>query len=156
MGFNRKLPGVRNLRELEQELSRYGGHRLVEGDLAPNDRIVLLDDVVSHFDSKEIAIRQLELELTKRRVENVQVEAVAVLVDRGNEAVRRAEACGTRLERLIVLQEDCSQMLRGVASDREIQVIEDYLRHPDKYQDATVQAALAQEARAALSTAVSN
>jgi orotate phosphoribosyltransferase len=148
MGFNRKLPNVRNLAELEREVHKYGGHRLVEGDLTPGDRIVIFDDVVSHFDSKEIAIRQVQLELKSRGIEGVEIEAVAVLIDRGREAIRRAKAFGTRLERLVVLGEDCSHMLRGVASDREIEIIEDYVWNPDKYQDPRIKQRLIDEARA--------
>jgi orotate phosphoribosyltransferase len=147
MGFNRKLPNVRSLEQLEKEVHRYGGHRLVEGDFTSTDRIVLLDDVVSHFDSKEIAMRQIELELKTRGVEGAQIEAVAVLVDRGHEAVDRAKAAGTRLERLVVLGNDCSVMLEGIASPRELEIIQDYVWNPEKYQDVSIKDELIAEAR---------
>ena len=148
MGFNRKLPNVRSLEELSREVHKYGGHRLVEGDFAAGDRVVIFDDVVSHFDSKEIAIQQLAMELENRNVSGVEVEAVVVLIDRGTEAVERAVAAGTRLERLVVLGDDCERMLKGVATDREIEVIQDYVHNPDKYQDKRVQEALTKEALA--------
>jgi orotate phosphoribosyltransferase len=147
MGFNRKLPNVRSLAELEKEVHKYGGHRLVEGDFETGDRVVIFDDVVSHFDSKEIAIRQLQLELKSRGIEGVRIEAVAVLVDRGREAVQRAKDFGTRLERLVILGEDCAPMLNGIAPDRETQVIEDYVWNPDKYQDPFLKNELIDEAR---------
>jgi orotate phosphoribosyltransferase len=152
MGFNRKLPNVRSLAALEQEVGMYGGHSLVEGVFRPGDRVVLLDDVVSHFDSKEIALRQFELELERRGIEGVEVEGVAVLVDRGNEAQQRAEAYGVRLVSLAVLLEGQIEALRGVASDREVEVIADYLRDPDPFQPLDVRQALAAEAAAVGST----
>jgi uridine monophosphate synthetase len=148
MGFNRKLPNVRSLEELEREVHKYGGHRLVEGDFESGDRVVIFDDVVSHFDSKEIAIRQLQMELAYRKIEHVNVEAVVVLIDRGTEAVQRALAFGTRLERLVALRQDCEYMLKGLATDREIEVIQDYIENPDKYQDEGIQEELEREARA--------
>lgn len=148
MGFNRKLPNVRNLEELEREVHKYGGHRLVEGDFFPGDRIVIFDDVVSHFDSKEIAIEQLRMELSSRKINNVEVDAVVVLIDRGTEARERALAAGTRLERLVVLGEDCELMLKGIATDREIEVIQDYVYNPDRYQDKRLQSKLRDEALA--------
>jgi len=152
MGFNRKLLNVRSLEELEREVHKYGGHRLVEGDFAPGDRVVIFDDVVSHFDSKEIAIRQLNLELANRGVEGVEVDSVVVLIDRGMDAPRRALEFGTRLERLIVLGEDSEWMLKGLATDREIEVIQDYVQQPEKYQDPLIQASLKEEALEAKAT----
>src|SRR5215207_7364825 len=97
MGYTRKLPNVRRVEDLAGgETESYGSHRLVEGTFASGDRVVLVDDVVTGFDSKEIALRQLALELERRGVEDVTVEAVLVLVERGAEARRRAAAAGVR------------------------------------------------------------
>jgi uridine monophosphate synthetase len=152
MGFNRKLPNVRSLAELEREVHKYGGHRLVEGDFQSGDRLVVFDDVVSHFDSKEIAIRQIQLELRARGIEGVEIEAVAVLVDRGHEAADRAKAFGTRLEQLVMLGDQCAEMLKGIASERETEIIEDYVWHPDKYQSTQLQSELIEEAKRASRT----
>jgi orotate phosphoribosyltransferase len=148
MGFTRKLPNVRSLAALEQEVGAYGGHSLVEGVFAPGDRVVLVDDVVTGFDSKEIALRQLELELERRGVEGVEVEAILVLVERGAEARRRAAAAGVRLVSLAVLDERLLGALDEVASARELEVIGAYLRDPAPFQDATARAELVAEAEA--------
>lgn len=150
MGFNRKLPNVRSLEELELEVHKYGGHRLVEGKFEPGDRVAIIDDVVSNFDSKEIAIRQFQLELASRGTSGVEIDSVVVLIDRSHGAEKRAETFGVRLERLLVLGEDCRDMLAGTATDREIEVVRDYIYNPDKYQDPEVQAELGREAAAAL------
>jgi len=149
MGFTRKLPNVRDLAAFEREVGAYGGHALVEGDFRSGDRVVLVDDVVTGFDSKEIALRQLELELDRRGVEDVAVDAVLVFVERGAEARERAAAAGVGLASLAVLDAARLEALRGAASDRELDVIGAYLRDPEPFQDAAVQAELAAEAAAA-------
>jgi orotate phosphoribosyltransferase len=146
MGFTRKLPNVRSLEALEAEVGAYGGHSLVEGVFAPGDRVVLVDDVVTGFDSKEIALRQLELELERRGVDGVAVEAILVLVERGAEARARAAAAGVRLVSLAVLDEAQLGALEGIASPRELEVIGAYLRDPAPFQDAAARDELVAEA----------
>lgn len=149
MGFTRKLPNVRDLAALEREVTAYGGHALVEGEFAPGDRVALVDDVVTGFDSKDIALRQLELELTRRGVEDVRAEAVVVFVERGAEARERAAAAGVKLVSLAVLDRRRVEALRGSASDRELDVIGAYLEDPAPFQDPDARARLAAEAAAA-------
>lgn len=149
MGYTRKLPNVRDVNALKREVDSYGSHRLVEGDFRPGDRVALVDDVVTGFDSKDIALRQLELELERRGVEDVRAEAVVVFVERGAEARERAAAAGVRLVSLAVLDARRVEALRGSASDRELDVISAYLDDPAPFQDSARRAELAAEAGAA-------
>lgn len=146
MGFNRKLPNVRSLDDLTREVHRYGGHSLVEGAFAPGQRIVVFDDVVSHFDSKEIAMRQLSLELERRGIEEITIEGVAVLVDRGNNANERASEFGVPLHSLAVLRDRQIYALKGIASDREVEVVSQYVNDPIPFQDESVRKGLTEEA----------
>lgn len=148
MGFNRKLPNVRSLEDLTREVHRYGGHSLVEGLFAESQRIVIFDDVVSHFDSKEIAMEQLRIELERRGVTGADVEGVAVLVDRGNNAAVRAAEFGVPLQSLAVLRAGQMRALEGVASQREVEVIADYVQDPEPFQDPAVREQLIREAEA--------
>lgn len=136
-GYTRKLPGVRRASDLAGDAAAesYGSHRLVEGAFRPGDRVALVDDLVTGFDSKEIALRQLELEVARRGVVDVTVEAVVVFVERGAEARARAAAAGVRLVSLAVLDGDAMEALRGAADDREVDVIAAYLRDPAPFQD---------------------
>lgn len=152
LGYTRKLPGVRRVEDLAgQQTESYGSHRLVEGGFRPGDRVALVDDLVTGFDSKEIALRQLALELTRRGVADVEVEAVVVFVERGAEARARAAAAGVRLVSLAVLDGDTVEALRGAAADREVDVIAAYLRDPAPFQDAARRAELVAQAQAAAS-----
>jgi orotate phosphoribosyltransferase len=146
MSFTRKLPNVRSLEDLERDVALYGGHSLVEGDFTQGDRVAILDDVVNLFDSKEIAVRQLELEMAKRGIVDVDVEAIVVVVDRGRESNERADAAGLRLASLLSFRHDGFEMLRGVASEREIEVLQDYMWNFEKYQDPAVRQQLIAEA----------
>ena len=146
VGYSRKLPNVRNLADLEYELDRYGSHRLVEGVYAAGDRIALVDDVTSSFESKEIAIKQLQYEMSARGVDGVAIEAVVVLVDRGRDVYQRAAAAGVRMVSLLSLVGDGAALLHGVATDQEMAVIRDYINDPDSYQDSQVRQRLAEEA----------
>jgi orotate phosphoribosyltransferase len=148
MGYTRKLPGVRRAADLTDGAAAeaYGSHRLVEGAFQPGDRVALVDDLVTGFDSKEIALRQLELELARRGVEDVCAEAVVVFLERGAEARSRAAAEGIALVSLLTLDADSIEGLRGAASDRELEVIASYLRDPAPFQDAGRRAELTAEA----------
>lgn len=151
MGYTRKLPGVRRAAELTDGAAAesYGSHRLVEGGFKAGDRIALVDDLVTGFDSKEIALRQIELELERRGLEDVRADAVVVFLERGAEARRRADAAGIRLVSLLTLDADSVEGLRGAASDRELEVIAAYLRDPAPFQDPARRADLAAEAASA-------
>lgn len=146
MGFNRKLPNVRSLDDLTREVHSYGGHSLVEGSFAAGQRIVVFDDVVSHFDSKEIAMRQLTMELERREITDVSIEGVAVLVDRGNDANERAREFGVPLSSLATLRAGQMKALQGVASEREVDVISAYVQDPAPFQDRSVREPLIEEA----------
>lgn len=149
LGYTRKLPNVRDVAALERELGAYGNHRLVEGGFRAGDRVALVDDLVTGFDSKEIALRQLAVELERRGLEDVRTEAVVVFVERGAEARARAAAAGVRLVSLAVLDADAVEALRGAAHDRELDVIGAYLRDPAPLQDPARRAELIAEAQAA-------
>ncbi len=78
--YTRKLP-VKNLKELEDFLKSYGEHALVEGNLEDGESIVIVDDLVTTFESKLMAIEQVRREAERRGV-NVKIEGVAVVIDR--------------------------------------------------------------------------
>lgn len=142
MGFTRKIPGVRGLADLEREVQRYGGHAMVEGEFEPGDQVAIIDDVVTRFDSKDIALRQLRMEMARRGVEGVEVAAVLTLIDRGRDTRRRAADAGVKLASVVTLHGDGLDMLADVASPVEVEVLRDYLADDAKYQDPETRAAL--------------
>jgi len=134
MLYTRKLQGVKSLEALRTAASQYGQHSLVEGAMQDGDRVVALDDLVTRFDSKLVAVEQLAMEADRRNVD-VTCRDVAVLVDREQGAGDIAAQHGIRLHALIPFQSRGIDWLRDVFADVEYDVISDYLHDSDKYQD---------------------
>jgi uridine monophosphate synthetase len=135
-GFTRKLEGARSLDSLRETLKTYGEHTLVEGELAPGDRIALVDDLVTKFDSKLIAAEQTAREAERRNVEDVDCRTVAVLIDREQGGARAAHDAGMALHALIPLKTLGLPLLESVMAAEEWDVITRYLDSPDEFQSA--------------------
>ncbi len=146
--MTRKLEGVRSLAELEQAVETYGEHAVVEGELRQGDRLVLVDDLVTKFDSKLIAAAQVRREAEKRDLSAVECRNVAVVFDREQGAAEAAAEHGMRLHALIPFKSKGLAWLESQMSEREFEVIADYLCDAKPYQDKGKQAALEHQARA--------
>ena len=132
--FTRKLEGVRTLEEFRASIGKYGEHTLVEGDFKNGDRIIIVDDLVTKFDSKLIVIEQVKCEVESRGLSNVICRDVAVLIDREQGALKRAKEYGISLYSLIPFETKGLLWLKEKMSSQEYQVITEYLGNPDKYQ----------------------
>lgn len=133
--YTRKLENVRSLIDLED----WGEHNMIEGLLYAGDRICLIDDLVTKFDSKAIALEQLRKESAKRNLEGITCRDIVVLLDRQQGATSVAETYGVKLHSLIPFLDKGLCWLEDVMSDVEFQVIENYLIYPDHYQSVIVQ-----------------
>ena len=91
-------------------------------------------------------MRQLSLELERRGIDEITIEGVAVLVDRGNNANERASEFGVPLHSLAVLRDRQIYALKGVASDREVEIVSQYVSDPIPFQDESVRKGLTEEA----------
>jgi orotate phosphoribosyltransferase len=126
--------------------SKYGEHYFIEGELVDNDFLVLIDDVVTKFDTKMQAVSQVQQEINERRLTNVNCNDVAVVLDREQGASQTAKSHKVSLHSLIRFRSQALPWLAAKMSPLEWQVIDDYLEHPDKYQDPNLQQELKQEA----------
>jgi orotate phosphoribosyltransferase len=147
-GFTRKLEGVHSLSELKTYLATYGEHALVEGIFEEGDHVVLIDDLVTKFDSKLIAREQFRSEMARRNCEDISAEDVVVLLDREQGAKETAAAQKIRLHSLIPFRSKGLSWLSESLSDQEYRVLTEYLENPDKFQDKVIQARLRTMARA--------
>lgn len=138
-GFTRKLEGVRSFEDFHQFVKRYGEHSMVEGILADGDTIGLVDDLVTRFDSKVVALKQLEFEIKMRGLRDVRCSDVIVLLDREQGAQEVAREYGVVLHSLIPFRSKGVPWLKDVLAEYEYEVIGDYLRDPGPYQDLRVQ-----------------
>jgi orotate phosphoribosyltransferase len=141
--FTRRLEGVRSLQDLNQLLKGYGEHSMIEGILEDGDRVGIVDDLVTKFDSKVLALKQLEFELQLRGLQQVTCSDIIVVLDREQGATERAKDYVITLHSLIPFRSQGLEWLKEVLADREYEIIRDYLQHPEHYQDPRVQAELA-------------
>lgn len=144
--MTRKLEGVRKLEDLDQLSSSYGEHGVIEGELKDGDVLVLVDDLVTRFDSKLVALRQVEWEVQKRSLRDVRCADVAVLFDREQGAREAAEKNCMRLHALVRFKSEGMPELKRLMHPREYEVVDTYLSAPDKFQGTEIRAALAREA----------
>ena len=133
--YTRKLPEeVKTKEELENYMRAHGQKSLVEGDLRDGDRLAIIDDLVTKFDSKLLAKSQIEQEAARRNISDVVVSDVFVLLDREQGAAEAARNAGVRLHSLIPFRSKGLEWLRDQISDVEYDTIKDYLDDPQKYQ----------------------
>lgn len=146
--FTRKLEGVRSVEDLKEVITRYGDHAVVEGAIESGDKVVLIDDLVTRFDSKVIAAEQIRFETGRRGLSAIDCSDVAVLFDREQGAAESAEASGMKLHALIRFRTEGMTWLREKMAEEEHAVILDYLTNSAEYQDPAKQKQLEAMARA--------
>lgn len=134
--FTRKLNATQN----------YGEHHLIEGELIDNDDIVILDDVVTRFDSKLKAIGQIEQEVGRRGLRNVRCSNIAVVLNREQGAADVASSLDLHLHSLIKFKTQALKWLRDRMSPLELEVISDYLENPNEYQSRSKQRRILKQA----------
>lgn len=115
----------------------YGEHSLIEGDLQDRDVVAVIDDVVTRFDSKLEAIEQLQQEADRVGIK-ISCHDVCVVVNR----LQTQVPSGIRLHSLVQLTPDKVDTLKPFLLPPEYEVIDQYLKDPQSFQDADVQNAL--------------
>ncbi len=126
----RKIVGVRTEQELQEVISKYGQHALLEGEIRDGDAICLIDDLVTGMESKLVAQGQVIAELEKRGVSNYTVDDIAVVVDRQQGARKRAGELKINLHTLIDLVDEGLPLLKDKMTDEEFMMVSDYLADP--------------------------
>ncbi len=137
--YTRKLEGVKTIEDFEKKLSQYGEHSLMEGILEDNDNLVFIDDLVTKFDSKAIALEQVKYEIKRREKEtakkiNITCKHVAVLLDREQGAAEKARSLGITMHHLIPFKSKGITWLKERITSEEYGVIKDYLQNEKEYQ----------------------
>jgi len=126
----RKILGVRTEQELENAISKYGQHSLLEGDVEEGDTICLVDDLVTGMESKLVARGQVITELEKRGITDFSVDDIAVVVDRQQGARQRAKELKIRLHSLINLVDEGLPLIRDRMTKEEYRIVTEYLTDP--------------------------
>jgi orotate phosphoribosyltransferase len=129
--------------EIDEALRAYGQHASVEGVLEGNSRLVLVDDLVTGFDSKLVAARQVEHEAQRRGLEGVTCRDVAVVVDREQGGAEAARSHGFSLHSVLRMRADYLPLLKERLAPVEHEVVTAYLEDPEPFQDPGEQRRLA-------------
>lgn len=137
--WTRKLEGVKTVEDLRQAIEVYGQHAVVEGDLNDDDVLGVIDDLVTKFTSKEIALEQVRYEINRKGLKNVQCKDVGVLLDREQGAEQRAKNLGINLYSLIPFKSEGIHWLKGVLHPIEYEHITKYMEGAGKYQEPDFQ-----------------
>lgn len=126
----RKIVGVRTEQELQEAISKYGQHSLLEGEVKDGDAICLVDDLVTGMESKLVARGQVITELEKRGISDFTVDDIAVVVDRQQGARQRASELNVNLHSLIDLVDEGLPLIRDKMTEEEFTMVSDYLADP--------------------------
>jgi len=126
----RKIIGVRTEQELQEAISKYGQHALLEGEVKDGDAICLVDDLVTGMESKLVARGQVITELEKRGISEFTVDDIAVVVDRQQGARQRASELKINLHSLIDLVDEGLPLIRDKMTEEEYAKVSNYLADP--------------------------
>ncbi len=137
-GFTRKMENVKSAASFQEAITRYGEHSLLEGELVSGDRIALVDDLVTRFDSKEVALEQVKYEIGKRQLSNISCKTVVVVLDREQGGAEAAGKRGIELLSLIPFKTTGLGLLETVMNRAEWKTLRDYLDDPEYFQQEKV------------------
>ncbi|MGB6063701.1 MAG: hypothetical protein WBG50_02770 [Desulfomonilaceae bacterium] len=142
-GFTRKMDNVKSLAQFREAITLYGEHSLLEGELATGDHIALVDDLVTRFDSKLLALEQVKYEVARQRLQRVECRTVVVVLDREQGGREMAEKEKVKLLSLIPFKTMGLVLLKGIMEKTEWETISHYLEEPGYFQEKAVQDRLA-------------
>ncbi|MDY6845032.1 MAG: hypothetical protein SVW57_13190 [Thermodesulfobacteriota bacterium] len=139
VAYTRKLEGIQTMNDAKHLFAEYGEHAFIEGKITPGDRIGLVDDLVTKFSSKKIALEIIQHEVKRLNIGNVLVNHIFVAFDRGQKTEEESKKEGVHLHSLISFKDQGIEWLRERLHGIEYEVISHYLEFPEKFQDKAVQ-----------------
>jgi uridine monophosphate synthetase len=142
-GFTRKIESVKSLEEFRKVITNYGEHALLEGELESGDRVGIVDDLVTRFDSKLVALEQVKYEIQRRGLSDVECKTVIVVLDREQGGGEAAAKASLELLSLIPFKTVGLPLLEGIMNKEEWKTITHYLEDPNHFQDKEVQSRVA-------------
>jgi len=131
--YTRKIQNKKKILDFEKELKKYGEHELIEGEFEDNDTIIIVDDLVTKFDSVIKAKEQL-FYVAKQRNKNIICKDVVILLNREQGAKVRAKEEDLNLHTLIPLKSKL-HWLEDKFDPQEYSVIKDYFEDYSKFQN---------------------
>lgn len=136
LAYTRKVAGIRTIDDLVSNSTAWGQHSLVEGKFQDGMRYLLVDDVVTGGASKNLARRQVELEAERQRI-SLEFGGTVVVVDRGYPGHDCQPFGVVAAHRLY---DEIHQIFNFGGTEKEAEIIRDYLERPDSYQERAARA----------------
>jgi orotate phosphoribosyltransferase len=134
-GFTRKMENVKSIDAFRKAIENYGEHALLEGEMSSGDKVALVDDLVTRFDSKLVALEQVKHEIANRGLTEVECRTIAVVLDREQGGTEAAVKAGLDLLSLIPFKSVGLPLLEGVMNRVEWETITSYLDDPASFQN---------------------
>jgi len=144
MGFSRKVAGLRTVEDLKSHTRAWGGHAIVEGVFHGGDRLLLIDDVITGGASKDLAVALVNEEARQRDID-IAVVGIVVVVDRGTPKTRDL---AVPVWPAVSLVDELKGFTEGGATEREVDVMLQYINDPVHFQVPAVRDRLIAEAKA--------
>jgi len=146
--YTRKLPeDVKTEEHLKNWVGAHGQHALVEGDMESGDRLAIVDDLVTKFTSIALAISQVKQEIERRKLADVTLKDVIVLLDREQGAAETARELGYNLRAVIPFISKGLGWLKDSLTRVEYETIIAYNNNVELYQDPLIQKKLKEAAQ---------
>lgn len=125
-------------------LGRYGQHAALEGELAPDDTVALIDDVATTFSTKLGARSVVQAAAAENGV-TVTCDAVYVVIDREQGASEEAVEAGMQLHSLLRFETEALSFIADELTTRERDTIRLYLKDPTVFSDPERRTSLIQD-----------
>ena len=138
--YTRKLPeDVKTPEDVDAYMHAHGQKALVEGDFESGNILAIVDDLVTTFGSKALAISQVKREAEQRGITDLTLKDIVVLFDREQGGAQKAAEMGYTLHALVPFSSKGIHWLKDSLTPVEYRTIVDYLQNPKAYQDKKVQ-----------------
>ncbi len=140
-GIGREIPALwtrkidaKSPEDVIEGIKAYGHHTMVEGVMHDGSRLAVVDDLVTDFGSKLVAVEQVKAEASERDL-NVTCEDVGVVLDREQGAAEAAREHGMNLYSLIPFKSRGMDLLGDRLHPVEREHLIGYMDDPVRYQN---------------------
>lgn len=123
----RKILGVKSQEDFAKAIDSYGQHELLEGVLEDGDRLCIVDDLVTGLTTKLVARDQVLAEAERREIHDIKCTDIAVVIDRQQGALKKAQELGLNLHSVIRFVDEGLPDIKDLMNIQEYEQIRTYL-----------------------------
>ncbi|MFX1257630.1 MAG: hypothetical protein ACFFAN_07220 [Promethearchaeota archaeon] len=131
--YTRKIEAAKDIKNFEKFIKKYGEHKLIEGEFDNDDIIIIVDDLVTKFDTVVRNKKNLHY-IAQKKNKKVICNDVVVLIDREQGADLMAKKEQMILHSLIPFKSKL-HLLKDKLAEEEYQIIKEYFEDDSKFQE---------------------